>query len=304
MLGEIRKLSATSFENLTYDLLVSMGLQNAVWRTPGRDAGRDIEGEYPITDLSGYRQSQRWYVECKKYQRSVDWPTVREKLSFAESSGADYLLIVTTSSISPQGVDEINKWNTRYSRPKIRYWAGYCVVNLLQLRPHLLLKYRIVEPKLPAPPEPFLHLCLICLKFSDAAYARSVFTGIENPELEASAALTDLVTKRMNDPLSLCELIIEQITPDDIYPWLETDADLTSLHFDRYGFRAIISVFRVLTRSERVTLTHHDSTIRMGLSPDNAFSDIELHDLQEIAQWSQIEISVVENQMILNQRLF
>lgn len=44
----------TSFENLVYDLASSAGLRNAVWRTPGSDEGRDIEGEITTIDFSGY----------------------------------------------------------------------------------------------------------------------------------------------------------------------------------------------------------------------------------------------------------
>ena len=57
---------------------------NAVWRTPGRDSGRDIQGEWFVEDLSGHIGRQVWYIECKRHKSSVSWPKVWEKISFAE----------------------------------------------------------------------------------------------------------------------------------------------------------------------------------------------------------------------------
>jgi len=124
MQKKLLSLSAVFFENLVYDTVTALGLENAVWRTPGRDGGRDIEGSFFVSDLSGFRHPQRWYVECKKYASSVDWPTIHEKLAYAESHGADFLLLVTTASVSPQGTDEINRWNAGHHKPQIRVWNG------------------------------------------------------------------------------------------------------------------------------------------------------------------------------------
>jgi hypothetical protein len=35
-------LTPTEFENLVFDLLISRGMVNVAWRTPGADGGRDI----------------------------------------------------------------------------------------------------------------------------------------------------------------------------------------------------------------------------------------------------------------------
>ena len=122
LIESIMAMSPTSFENLVYDLASSAGLRNAVWRTPGSDEGRDIEGEITTIDFSGYYATTKWYLECKRYSTSVDWPTVWQKLAYADSHGADYLLIVTTAHLSPQCKTEISRWHADRRRPAIRVW--------------------------------------------------------------------------------------------------------------------------------------------------------------------------------------
>ena len=47
---KIVDLSPTELENLCFDLLLKLGLKNLVWRTPGRDGGRDVQGEHFVED--------------------------------------------------------------------------------------------------------------------------------------------------------------------------------------------------------------------------------------------------------------
>src|SRR5689334_4421657 len=101
ILDRIARLSPGQFENLTFDCMKAAGLKNVVWRTPGADGGRDIEGYAFDRDLSGQDVVQKWYVECKLYSSSLDWPTIWNKISYADAQGADFLLVVTNSNPSP-----------------------------------------------------------------------------------------------------------------------------------------------------------------------------------------------------------
>jgi hypothetical protein len=49
LLKSLHDLSPRQFENVVYDLVSAAGLRNAVWRTPGADGGRDIEGDFPTS---------------------------------------------------------------------------------------------------------------------------------------------------------------------------------------------------------------------------------------------------------------
>src|SRR5262249_14622123 len=96
LLTRLKRLSPQTFEHLIYDLLVRRGFVNVTWRTPGADGGRDLDADASVMDLRGSVRLDRWYVECKRY--AVDWPTLREKIAFAENQDADYLLMCTTSA--------------------------------------------------------------------------------------------------------------------------------------------------------------------------------------------------------------
>src|ERR1700685_4468966 len=110
LLRTIDELPPREFENFAFDLLQMIGMTTVVWRTPGADGGRDIDATYHARDASGYVDRQRWFVECKRYATSIDWPTLWAKLAYADNEGADFLLLVTNSNPSPQCENQIAQW--------------------------------------------------------------------------------------------------------------------------------------------------------------------------------------------------
>src|SRR5258708_22664595 len=90
LVARLKRLQPQEFENLTYDILFLSGVQNLRWRTPSADGGRDLEGDVATMDFSGETVRQRWYIECKRYGQSLNWPTVYEKLTVAINHAADY----------------------------------------------------------------------------------------------------------------------------------------------------------------------------------------------------------------------
>lgn len=81
LVTRLKQLAPQEFENLACDLLFLSGLQNLRWRTPGADGGRVLEGEFSTIDFSSEHMVQSWYIECKRYSKSLSWPTVYEKLA-------------------------------------------------------------------------------------------------------------------------------------------------------------------------------------------------------------------------------
>lgn len=144
MLGKLRGLTPQGFENFTFDLLVEKGMQNVSWRTPGADGGRDIEGDFFRADISGSSYLERWYIECKRYNSSVDWPTIFGKLSYAESNGADFLLMCTTSCFTPNAITEVSKWNVRRGSAKVRLWPGHEIEHQVKPFRDLQTKYGLL----------------------------------------------------------------------------------------------------------------------------------------------------------------
>ena len=179
VIDALRAMRPTQFENVVYELVASAGLRNAVWRTPGSDAGRDIEGEVAAVDFSGFHFKMKWYVECKRYSASVDWPTVWEKIAYADSHGADYLLVVTTSALSPQCKSEVSNWNSKRRRPAVRFWDATNLEQLLMHYPGILLRHGIVTDTTLAPAA-FMDLAQRTSKVVQAAYGISEMANLEN----------------------------------------------------------------------------------------------------------------------------
>ena len=84
-LRRLGSITPTEFENLLYDLVIQRGMVNVAWRTPGADGGRDIEAQSVQRDFSGTQTVQKWFIECKRYTGSVDWPTIYGKLAYGRA---------------------------------------------------------------------------------------------------------------------------------------------------------------------------------------------------------------------------
>jgi hypothetical protein len=303
MLKKLSKLSAVVFENLVYDTVTALGLENAVWRTPGRDGGRDIEGVFFVTDLSGFRHPQRWYVECKKYASSVDWPTIHEKLSYAVAQRADFLLLVTTASVSPQGTDEINRWNSHHDKPQVRAWNGYQLVHILEQISDIQLKYGLAA-NVPAKAAASLFpLANLTLKFAEAAYGETVFNKTTTPSIEAAAAVADLSTRRFAQVENDETWGPEPLQKFDYYDWLKVPNQMLLEPFDRYFLRALVSVYRSMVKAQTVTATS-SSTGEVCLTSNGhrALSRGQQLDLQTIARWGNCEISFDQNKLCIRER--
>lgn len=241
----LTSLNENEFENFTFDLLCELGLKNCIWRTPGSDQGRDIEGEYFFTDVSGYCQNQKWYIECKRYTSSVDWPTVWNKISYAEVHNADVLLFSITSSLSPQAIDQVNKWNESKRRPIIRIWNSSDIYNKLRLFPHIAMKYGFLQATDANISLSLFPLVQILLKTIYSLSSGIIFCTDITAKAELSHAITDLIAVRINDyKFSKKINIYRYIDEEDRFDWLENSKCIESTNFDRYAIRAIFSYLK------------------------------------------------------------
>lgn len=278
MTKTIGELSPTEFENLIFDLIRSLGLKNAVWRTPGRDVGRDIQGEWYVEDLSGHSGRQVWYVECKRHESSVSWPTVWEKISFAESNAADVLLFTVSSSLSPQAVDEVNKWNDQRKRPIIRFWNGSDIENKLRLFPLIAIKFSLSSDPRVEIGGALLPSVNILLKFSIAAHSAEVF-DIESSDKKAVLySMADLISARLSEAEKygvFSKAIFREAT--DGFEWLKNAPILEKIKIDRYSIRALACYLKDFQRNKIVRLSEEDCCVFFDLSvdiPDSIFDDL------------------------------
>lgn len=291
ILDSLKALDPRLFENLSYDLLTQSGITNLVWRTPGADRGRDLEGEFPVIDFSGTGFTEKWYIECKRYESSIDWPTVFGKLSYAINNGADYLLMITTSNLSTNCVDEVNNWNSKNKYPKIRCWPGYYLENSLQLFPSILLKYGLTSNSAIVPPA-FLQLAQTVAKTTAAAMGRDSLESKnqENRELTFAGSLAELMQAKM-----MQHELEGKISPSPFNAKVdEFEGDNYSEKIypvDKYALRALLAFVRMLKKSSSINVSsiQKDNSIiidaDISMQPE---SDIQL--LKLVAFWGSFQI--------------
>jgi hypothetical protein len=277
MIKLIGDLSPSEFENLIFDLVQSLGLKNAIWRTPGRDGGRDIQGEWFVEDLSGHVGRQVWYVECKRYETSVSWPIVWEKISFAESNAADVLLFTVTSSLSPQAVDEVNKWNAQRKNPIIRFWNGTDIERKLRLFPLIAIKFGISkDPRLEIGGA-LLPVVNILLKYSIAAHSAEVFET-ESKKNGVVYSLSELISARLTEIEQEGVFSTAPFRESvDGFKWLKNSKIIEKMQVDRYAIRAMGCYLLDFFKTESVRLSEEDGSVFFDLSneiPDTVFSDL------------------------------
>lgn len=252
LLDDLKSIHPTKFEHLVFDLLILSGLRNATWRTPGADAGRDIEGTALAVDLSGSLSSQRWYVECKRYEDTLDWPAVYGKIAYADNHGADYLLVCTTAALSPRCKEELHRRELTRPRLQVRYWDGPALENRVAREHWLRAKYGLT----PAPPitDALAPLVTLAHKSIQTAYAESSLHGDALPSMEYAAALVELVEARATDGAAGHATRHPFVVDRDLYPWCSVVGTPDLSRFDGPGLRAILAGTRFYHRGTDVAL--------------------------------------------------
>ncbi|MHB9134669.1 MAG: restriction endonuclease [Armatimonadota bacterium] len=145
-------LSPTEFEEFCYDLLHDLGFANIVWRkgtgfdSSPSDQGRDLECCFYWQSPDGASHEGHCFVECKHYnnKRGVPPEKLTGILTWALSEQPDLLLIITSSFISNQARNYINKFIKDHNlRSRIDIWDNKKLKVKVETRYSLLRKYSI-----------------------------------------------------------------------------------------------------------------------------------------------------------------
>ncbi len=242
---KLGELDHTDFENLVFDLMTAQGMLNVTWRTPGADGGRDIEGTVVHSDFSLTQTAQKWYVECKRYKTSVNWPIIYEKIAFAHSNAADVLLMCTSSKFTPVAINEVTKWNNAKIGPTIRLWPGHLIEILLNKHQDIAWKYGLDNAPLPITGSTF-DLTLSLSKCVISHCSELEFAGETiSPMLWAALTISNLLQTKMEsvERVGRFEHISYQTTQFDTGT-AEVKSDLTVI--DGPSFNAVITYLTAL----------------------------------------------------------
>ncbi|TDR39640.1 restriction endonuclease [Tahibacter aquaticus] len=288
---DLTALTPSQFENLVLDLVQLLGLKNCVWRTPGRDVGRDIQGEYFRPDFSGFTRQEIWYVECKRYTESVSWPIVWEKIAYAETHCADVLLFVTSSTLSPQAVDEVNRWNETRKSPVIRFWGAPDLLNRMGLYPQLLVKYGLSANPVIDSAISILPLTKILTKYANTAGSYREFGKSRDRIDEAIHALSELISARLEEVENRGKIACERFfSARDGYQWVDGNDVLEAAKADRYVVRALLALMRCHSTSQTIQVGMDGDSIAMS-GADLPASETFQGDLRAVAFWGSMTIT-------------
>ena len=301
-LRRLGSITPTEFENLLYDLVIQRGMVNVAWRTPGADGGRDIEAQSVQRDFSGTQTVQKWFIECKRYTGSVDWPTIYGKLAYADSLGADFLLICTASKFTPTAITHVDQWNIGRRGVTIRLWPGHEIESQLKQHPDISLKYGLLSAPT-APGRSIISLALALSKSVASHGAEMHFKGLPSDAmLQASQAISDLLAKRMEDlnTVGQIRLRFAHISPDAL-EGCQFNGDF--LRIDEFGIRAFAAYLFALIRTP-LTLSstgHPSCEIECAVAVDSLL-DRYRDAFSSIAVWSNAEINHAGNKIHWKQR--
>ncbi|MBH3308504.1 restriction endonuclease [Pseudomonas mosselii] len=291
-------LTPTEFENLTLDLVVRLGLKNAVWRTPGRDGGRDIQGDSFISDFSGFVSRSSWYVECKRYADTVSWPNVWEKISYADSNSADVLLVVTTSTLSPQAIDEVNRWNLAHKNPSVRFWNRQDVEARLGLHLDIKVKYGLSQTPIQDAALSMIELSKVLLKYSNSITACVEFSGALERRLDVVQTLSELIGARLAEIEQYGRISVIPFRPNyDAPDWLKQVEVVQGKGFDRYAFRCIAALIHCHSSANEVIIADASEN-KLTLHAGPVVEEL-LPDLKTIAFWGGLNIASDSNSITI-----
>jgi hypothetical protein len=294
IIDKVSGLTPTEFENLVFDVVRALGFRNVVWRTPGADGGRDIEGYLQASDPTGFLQTQKWHIECKRYKSSINWPTIWEKVAHADSLRADVLFLVTNSTPSPTCETRIAEWNSERRRPAIRVWRGYNFPSILRSNVDIAVGHGIVAPDL-EPNGLGAVLALELAKLVQSAHGAIEFESGSKSAIEAASALAELLEHRLRDLQQYGRFQKgPKLSRSSLPDWLKISDEYDEV--EEVSFRALAALIRHFTQSDVIDAraTSKQWTFSFGMPKKSSSSDL-LSNLKNIAHWLRIDDMVLQD---------
>jgi hypothetical protein len=209
MVMTFNHLSDGDFEEFTYDLLSSLGFSNLSWRRGSgmggatADQGRDIVGQRLEQDVDGHSRLERWFVQCKHFEKGVPPEKLHGTVAWASAERPAVLLIVASNFLSNSSKNWLENYE-RENRPpfRVKLWERKDLERFASSRPELASKYKL-EVGLPLQAVHPAHL-FYCLR-PPLNSLEHFFQVLEDFEPEArdellSFAFHSVVNPRFRDP--------------------------------------------------------------------------------------------------------
>lgn len=140
------RLKGKDLEELLYWLLDSMGAKDLEWRIGGTgqgtaDGGRDLELSFYVSSPDGDLIKQRWWVEAKGREATVEASEVKAAVNNAAGkSDVDVILIATNTAFSNPTRDWVKEWNSSRIRPRAKLWERTELENHCSKNPYAVVR--------------------------------------------------------------------------------------------------------------------------------------------------------------------
>ena len=134
------KITWKQFEELCYDLLHKYQFHSLSWRQGGSDKGRDIEAFYTVINPMVVSYPEKWFIECKHYNKGIPIEQISGKLDWAVVEKVQHFVLMTNSYPSNTTTDYIKKRQKELNF-KIHIIDGKAMKQKLLAFPDLIVKY-------------------------------------------------------------------------------------------------------------------------------------------------------------------
>jgi hypothetical protein len=150
LLGKVnfKNLDSTQFEEFCFDLMGECGFTNVDWRkgTPKdaspADRGRDISAELERHDVDGHVYRERWFVDCKHYERGVPPDALHATVAWALAERPDTVLFIASGFFSNAAKDWMASIDAANSF-RVRAWEMPQLRRLLADRLDLAFRHEV-----------------------------------------------------------------------------------------------------------------------------------------------------------------
>jgi hypothetical protein len=140
------RLKGRDLEECVFWLLDAMGAKDLEWRTGGAgggaaDGGRDLEAHFYTPAADGELEAQKWWIECKGRNRTVEPDEVKSAANNALAiPGLDYVVVATNTQFSNPTRDWVKDWQVKYPFPKVKLWDRSQLERYLSRHPEVVLR--------------------------------------------------------------------------------------------------------------------------------------------------------------------
>ncbi|WP_326728832.1 restriction endonuclease [Streptomyces phaeochromogenes] len=147
-------MTDTEFEEFCFELMRELGFVNVDWRkgtglnASPADGGRDIVAERQIEEFDGSVHLERWFVDCKKYQRGVPPDKITGLLAWATAERANVALVIASSFLSNPCKDYLKTYELNNRPPfRVKYWERPQLGKMLEGRDEFVARYVDSRPR-------------------------------------------------------------------------------------------------------------------------------------------------------------